>query len=274
MTTTAQRRVLDSRCRSSALDAHLQHVRGKRRRQTASAIFAVDLERRGPEPRSVADRDGAERIDDDECRDLHAIAGLSGGRADAAFQVCGQGAEPRAGAAERKAGCGCRRRGVTEIAVGRKAAPLLVAAIEKVEADRAGHDRNNGAANLEASAPFGKPGLHAAAGFQPERRTAGQHDRVDPLHGVGEVEQRAFAGSGPSAAHIQRCNNLPVEDDRRDAGSEVWVASVSDANACNVGEQIVHRDTQLFSASRIMRARSDFRYGLASSRTPVSRRPW
>ena len=52
------------RCRvGSALYAHCQHVRQERRRQSASAIFAADFKWRRPEPRPIADRDAADRID-------------------------------------------------------------------------------------------------------------------------------------------------------------------------------------------------------------------
>ena len=68
-----------------------------------------------------------------------------------------------------------RGRGVAEIAVGRKASPGLVAAVEQIEADRARHDRNHGVADPQAAALFGEPGLHAAARHParaPSRRRA------------------------------------------------------------------------------------------------------
>ena len=139
------------------------------------------------------------------------------------------------------------RRGIAEIAVGREAAPGLVAAVQQIEHDRAGHDRDHGAAHRKAAALFGEPGLHAAAGLEPERRAAGERDGVDPLHGVGEVEQRAFAGAGPAAAHVDRRHRRPVENDRRDAGGERRVIGVTDADAGDIGEKIFHR---MFPAGR------------------------
>ncbi len=72
-------------------------------------------------------------------------------------------------------------RGVAEIAIGREASPCLVAAVEQIEADRAGYDRYHRFAYPQAAALFGEPGLHAAAGIQSERRAAGKRDCVDRL---------------------------------------------------------------------------------------------
>src|SRR5581483_7716616 len=94
--------------------------------------------------------------------------------------------------------CG-RSRFEAEIAIRRKAAPVLVAAVEQIEADRAGHDRNDRAPNIEAAALFGKPRLHAASCLQSKCRTARQRDRVDLLHGVGDIEQGPLAGAGAAA---------------------------------------------------------------------------
>ena len=115
-------------------------------------------------------------------------------------------------------GAGRSGRGVAEIAVGWKAAPALVAAVQQIEADRAGHDRNYRGTDPEAAAPFGEPGLHAAAGFQPERRTARERDAVISLDGIGEVERRAFADTGSAAAYIDRRHGRSIENHRGDAG--------------------------------------------------------
>ncbi len=88
---------------------------------------------------------------------------------------------------------------------------------------------------------FGEPGLHPAAGLQPECRAAGQRDGVNPLHGVGDVEQRALAGARAAAAYIDRCYDRRIEHHRRDAGRQRRIVGVADADAGNIGEQIFHR---------------------------------
>src|SRR5207247_739616 len=77
-------------------------------------------------------------------------------------------------------------------------------AAQNIEHDRAGHDRNHRATHRKAAALLGEPGLHSAAGLEPERRAAREHQGIDPLHGVGEVEQRVLAGAGTAAAHVDR----------------------------------------------------------------------
>ena len=56
----------------------------------------------------------------------------------------------------------------------------------------------------KAAALFGKPGLYAAGGVQPERRAAGKRDGVDRLDGAFGLEQGVLAGAGPAAAHVDR----------------------------------------------------------------------
>ncbi len=91
------------RCRgSAALDAHAQHVRRKRLRRSAAAIFAIAFKRRRPEPRPIADRDAADRVDHRKRSDPHAAQGLRRCRSDPALEIRGGGAEPGADAAERE----------------------------------------------------------------------------------------------------------------------------------------------------------------------------
>ena len=84
---------------------------------------------------------------------------------------------PSAGAdaAEREIGCGAGGRRIAELAIGRIAAPVLVAAVEQVEQDRRRHDRHPRGAHLQSR------GLVRAArparrrrhrGQRPSRRTA------------------------------------------------------------------------------------------------------
>src|SRR5207253_2636817 len=149
------------------------------------------------------------------------------------------------------------------------------AAIEGIEADGPRHDRDHRAAHGEAAALFGEPGLDAAGGVQAERRAAAERNRIDTFHGIGRIEQRAFARAGPAAAHIDRGDRRSVEYDRSDTGSKLRVIGVADADAGNIGEEIFQfADPLEESACLIIRARSDLRYGLASNSTPESSRPW
>ena len=83
-----------------------ERLRRHGRGQAVSAEFAVALVRRGPEMRPAADHGGAGGIDHRERADGGAVAGLRRGRADAALQIRGGGAEARADAAEREVGRG------------------------------------------------------------------------------------------------------------------------------------------------------------------------
>src|SRR6516225_6024900 len=72
--------------------------------------------------------------------------------AEPALEVRCGGAHARADAAERECIAGRGRGGIGEIAIGWKAPPTLVAAVEEIETDRAGHDRDHGVADPEAAA--------------------------------------------------------------------------------------------------------------------------
>jgi hypothetical protein len=77
---------------------------------------------------------------------------------------------------------------------------------------------------------FGEPGLHPAAGLKPERRAApGAAASICSTLLGGE--QRALAGTGPAAAHIDRRHCRPVENYSRDAGRQRGVIGVTDADA-------------------------------------------
>ena len=95
-------------------------------RQSASAEFVVQLERRGPEPWPVADRDAADGVDDRERRDRDAAVGLRGGRTKPALEIGGRRAEAGADAAEREIGARRTCRGVAEIAIGRETPQALL----------------------------------------------------------------------------------------------------------------------------------------------------
>ena len=84
-------------------------------------------------------------------------------------------------AAEGEIGARLRHRLVGELAIGRVAAPRLVAAVEEVEADRLRHDRHVHAADRDADAALAQKGLHAGRPIEPEAGAAGEHDGVDAL---------------------------------------------------------------------------------------------
>jgi len=95
-----------------------------------AAELAVQLVGRRPEPRAVADGDAADGVDHRERGDAHAVGQFRRGRAQPALEVDRGGAEARAGGAEREIiACALAGR-IAEVAIGREAAPLLVAAVE------------------------------------------------------------------------------------------------------------------------------------------------
>ena len=147
----------------------LREMRG----QTVAAEFAILFEGCRPEMRTVANGDGADGVHYHDRADGDAAARLRRSRADAAFQRGGGGAETGARAAEREVGSGAGRGLIAEVAVGRKTAPVLVAAIEQIEQNRARDDRYHGVADAEAAALLAHVGLHAGGGVEAESRAAG-----------------------------------------------------------------------------------------------------
>src|SRR6185369_17134647 len=111
------------------LGVRLKCRRGKRWRQPASAELAVVLERRCPEPWSASDQDAACGIDGRERTNGIAVRALRRGRAQSSLAVDGGRAGAGADAAERKVETGRRHRRIAKLAVGRVAAPFLVAAV-------------------------------------------------------------------------------------------------------------------------------------------------
>ena len=138
-------------------------------------------------------------------------------------------------------GCAdCRR--VTEFPIGRKTAPVLVAAVVEIEQDGGRHDRHARRADGEAAALFLEPGLDAGGGIEAERRAAGQRDGVDAFDGLGRVEQRGLARARAAATQVDRADRRPIEDQRRRAGTEPHVLGVADLNSGNVGDEVAQID--------------------------------
>jgi len=103
-----------------------------------AAEFGVLLVRGRPEPRAVPDDGAAGRIDGGQRRNNEAAIDRCRCRADAALEIDRGGAEPGADAAESEVSARCLRRRKAKVAIGRVAAPFLVAAIEEIEQNRPG----------------------------------------------------------------------------------------------------------------------------------------
>src|SRR5262249_56892791 len=97
------------------------------------------------------------------------------GRAEPALEIDGGGAEAGAGGSERKRLAGARGGGVAEIAIGRKASPVLVAAVEEVEQNGAAHDRHANVPDRQATPPLAQRPPTARAGVRAEDGSARQH---------------------------------------------------------------------------------------------------
>jgi threonine/homoserine/homoserine lactone efflux protein/glycine/D-amino acid oxidase-like deaminating enzyme len=208
--------------------------------QAAAAELRADLVGRRPEVARGADGGAADRIDDDDGADTVTGGRDRRGRADAALEV-GRG---RAGAAADTAeGDGTRRRRggclIAEVAIGREAAPGLVAAGEQVEDDGAGNDRHPHGADGETAAVFREPGADPAAGVEPEGRAAGEDHGVDGLHGLVGAQELGVAAARRAAAHIDGADGRLIEDDRGRAGGAGEVGGVADPEAWNVGDVVV-----------------------------------
>jgi hypothetical protein len=134
-------------------------------------------------------------------------------------------------------GCG----GVAEIAVGRKASPILVAAVAEIEQHGPADQRNPNIADRKAAAALAQQGLHPGAGVQAESGAARQHDRVDALDGAVRLEQVGLARAGRAAADIDRGDRGLLEDDGGRARHQARVVGVSDQHARDVGDEVAQR---------------------------------
>ncbi len=107
------------------------------------------------------------------------------------------------------------RRLVAELAVGRIAPPVLVAAIDsRSNMIAARHDRHPRVADCGSRGPARAVGLHAGSGVEPEGRAARQNDRIDALHRLRRIEQRGLARARPAAAHVHARRDGCVEHHR------------------------------------------------------------
>ena len=209
--------------------------------QPRAAEFLVLLERRRPEMRAVADGHAAGGIDGDQRADGEPVARLRRGRADAALEVDRGGAEAGADAAEREIRAGGFRRGVAELAIGRVAAPVLVAAGEQVEQDGARHDRH---ARLAHRKP--RPCSRSQA-CTPEAASSPKAEPPDST--MASMPSTVCAGSSSAVSRVPgpppRTSTLAatggVEHDHGRARAELGVAGMADPQAGNIGDQVAQR---------------------------------
>ena len=177
-------------------------------------------------------------------------ARLRRGRAKTALEVDDGGAEPCADAAEGEVRRGGSGRRIAEFAIGRIAAPVLVAAVQQIEQDRRRHDRHARVADLKAAAVLAEPRLGAGGGVEAERRAAGQRDGVDALDRHRRIEQRAFARARSAAANVGRRDRGLVEQHDGRARAELGIVGMADADAGNVGDEISSQASSLQRAGR------------------------
>src|SRR5437016_6222991 len=131
--------------------------------------------------RPAADFDAPAGIDGSERADDVAVARHRRGGAEPALEVDRGGAESCPRGSDREAVPGACGGGITEIAVGRKTAPILVAAVQQVEQHRPADQRYANIPDGEAAAAFAQECLHAGSSVQSESGAAAEHDRIDAL---------------------------------------------------------------------------------------------
>ena len=190
--------------------------------------------------RATANRGAANRVDRHDCAHSRPIARHRRGRAEAALQVdCGR-AVTRTRRAELDIRTGIRRRGVAEIAIGRESAPVLVAAVQQVEHDRARHDRHADIADRKAAALLAQPSLRAGHRVEPEGGAAREHDGIDALDRFLRLQQIDVARARRAATDIGGGHRGFVEQNRSDAGGERDVVGIADLQAGDIGDEVAH----------------------------------
>ena len=151
------------------------------------------------------------------------------------------GAVAGAGGAEREFRAGVRRRREAQVAIRRAAAPGLVAAVVEIEQRRAGDDRHAPAPTVEAAPVVRRGRPSRRPRIEAEGRAAGKHEGVDASdrHLAARAAPRRAAPARRQASRARRGRRL-VEDDDADARGEPRVVRRADAQAGNVGDEIVH----------------------------------
>ena len=136
---------------------------------------------------------------------------------------------------------GRRRRRVAELAIGRVAAPVLVAA---ARADRTGSPPARSArAPMRTAKPRPCSFSHACtpdAASRPNAEPPDERDGVDAFDRLRRIEQRGLARARPAAAHVDRGDRGLVEHDGGRAGAEPQILGVADLHARHVGDEVAH----------------------------------
>jgi hypothetical protein len=163
------------------------------------------------------------------------------GGAEPALQVGGGGAEAGAGRADGEGLRGGGQRRAAERGKGRGRAPVLVAAVQHVEAGGRRHDRDAYGADGQSAPGLAKTRHDAAGGVETEGRAAGKHQRVDLLDGVLRRQQVGLAGRRRAAHHMHGRDRRPFAQDHGDAGFYAGVVGVADRQPGDIGEEVPHR---------------------------------
>src|SRR5690606_17213063 len=136
-----------------------------------------------------------------------------------------------------------------KLAIGRKAAPVLLSAIGKIEQDGGRHDGHAMAGRLEAPAYFAQSGLSAGGGIKAESRASGKHHRIDALDKRMGREQIGLARSRRAAQHLHARDRRLVRQNDRDARFQAIVPAVADLQARDSRNQVSRAGLEHWSTS-------------------------
>ena len=217
--------------------------------------LAADLERRGPEVGAVAGGGDAGAVGADERADGVAGAEDERGGAEAALEAGGQRAGAAAGGAEGEV---CR--GVVEGRAPKRAVgvvgPALVAAVEEIEEDGAGDDRDGDIGDREPPALRAEAVADAGAGIEAEGGAAAQDDRIDGLDELVGREQLGLARAGRAAHDVDRGEERPVGGQHGRPGLDPVVLGVADEETGDIGDEIARTGFHALSRIPVSRASS------------------
>ncbi len=192
----------------------------ERRGAPAPAKLSAALERTGEElPRAVRDNtsqrvhggqgpDGHTAVDNERCAPLAAFKPTSvmAGRGRTISRACIAEDDIAARVRNRCPGQGA----VGQAGVGCLTERGLVAAVQEIEQNRGRHNRHMQIADHEAPPPLGQPPHHAVRRAEPEGRSAGEHDRIDRIHGALGAKKLELAGAGAATLHIDSGNRTHI----------------------------------------------------------------
>ena len=228
--------------RRATLHAQAQGLGRDVSRRAETAELGADLAGSGPEMWSLPDERGAHRVDHDDRTDGEPGRCDRAGRSHAPLEGGGGGAVAAAGRAEREgiAACGLRRQ-PAELPVRRHAAPVLVAAVQEVEGGGLHGDRDIDAADGEAAALLAQQRNRASRCVQAEHRASRKQHGVDPGYRHLRLEQGGVATARSAALSDGGGDIGRIEDDGRHARGDAWVLRMADANAREIGDEILQQ---------------------------------